>query len=188
MDPQEFLTLKQPVITPQKILLIGTPGSGKTTLAEYLAKDTGFSYGSIDECRIRYGDGTLPGEDRAWDHFLKDCSRPAPQILEFSGMGPHAGEVLSNLVASAMPVSVIWLVLPLETCISRALQRQKTIPFPYPLAPIGYAVPAIHHAIEDTWKNLWSNQPLFHATRQEFRTTDSVTEMYSVIRRICLCA
>jgi hypothetical protein len=188
MDPKEFPNTKNPVISPRKILLIGTLGSGKTTLAEYLAKDTGFPFGSIDECRIRYGDGTVAGEDCAWDHFLEDCSRPGPGILEFSGMGPHAEEVLKNLVTSAMPVSVIWLVLPLETCISRAMQRQKNIPYPFPWGPVEYSVPAIHDSIEFTWDTLWSREYRFHATRLEFLSTDSVAEMYSFIRRICPCA
>jgi len=64
------LSAKELEIKPQKVLLIGTLGSGKTTLAEYLARDTGFPYASIDGCRIRYGDGTVSGEDSAWDHFL----------------------------------------------------------------------------------------------------------------------
>jgi len=100
-------------------------------------------------------------------------------------MGPHAEEVLKNLVTSAMPVSVIWLVLPLETCITRAMQRQKNIPYPFPFGPVEYSVPAIHNAIELTWDTLWSREHRFHATQQEFGTTDSVEEMYSVIRRIC---
>ena len=63
-------------------------GSGKTTLAEYLARDTGFPYASIDECRIRYDDNTVSGEDCAWDHFLEICAKPSPAVLEFSGCGP----------------------------------------------------------------------------------------------------
>jgi deoxyadenosine/deoxycytidine kinase len=39
-------------IKPRKILIIGTLGSGKTTVAQRLARDTGFPYASIDDCRI----------------------------------------------------------------------------------------------------------------------------------------
>ena len=67
---KDFCNAERLVIGPQKILLIGTLGSGKTTLAELLARDTGFPYASIDVCRIRYGDGTVSGEDSALDHFL----------------------------------------------------------------------------------------------------------------------
>jgi hypothetical protein len=185
MDTHDFRNTKKPVITPRKILLIGTLGSGKTTLAEHLAQDTGFPYASIDESRIRYGDGTVEGEDLAWDHFLEDCSRPAPGILEFSGMGPHAEEVRDNLIDSAIPVSVIWVVLPLETCITRALQRQKNIPAPYSWGPIEYSVPAIHDSIGFAWDSIWSREPGFYATRQVFRSTHSVADMYAIIREIC---
>jgi len=183
MDPLDFSNAKRLVISPRKILLIGTLGSGKTTLAEYLVRDTGFPYASIDECRIRYGDGTVSGEDCAWDHFLEICGKPTPGILEFSGGGPHVDEIRKNLLCSTIPVSVIWLVLPLDTCITRALQRQKNIPAPFPWGPIDYSVPAIHDSIKFAWDNVWSREPGFHATRQEFRSTTSVGDMYSVIKR-----
>ncbi len=76
--PEEALEIK-----PRKILLIGTLGSNKTTIAQQLARDTGFPYESIDGCRIRYSDGTVEGEERAWEQFLAECRKPAPGILEF---------------------------------------------------------------------------------------------------------
>ena len=186
MDPHDFCNPERLDIHPRKILLTGTLGSGKTTLAEYLARDTGFPYASIDECRIRYGDGTVSGEDSAWDHFLEMCGRPAPGILEFSGGGPHTDEVRKTLLSSTIPVSVIWLLLPPGTCTTRALQRQKNIPSPFPWGPIEYSVPAIHDSIEFAWDMIWSREPGFHATRQEFGSTTSVGDMYSVIGEICL--
>lgn len=168
-------------IKPRKILVIGTLGSGKTTVAQRLARDTGFPYASIDECRIRYGDGTVSGEERAWENFLAVCRKPASAILEFCGMGPRIGGVRDNLLDSAIPVSVIWLVFPLDTCIARASRREKKIPAPYEWAPVAASVPLIHDSIEFTWDTIW-REPGFHATRQEFRSTTSVEVMYSVIR------
>ena len=185
MDAHD-LSAEGPEIKPKKILIVGTLGSGKTTIAELLARDTGFPYASIDGCRIRYGDGTVYGEERAWDHFLEICRRAAPGILEFCGMGPRVEEVRDNLLCSTVPVSVIWLVLPLETCITRALQRQKKIPSPYRWAPVEYSAPLIHDGIDIAWEIIWSGEPHFHATRQEFSGTTSVDEMYSAIREICL--
>jgi hypothetical protein len=186
MTQHDFSNTKKPVISPKKILFIGTLGSGKTTLAELLSRDTGFPYASIDECRIRFGDGTMYGEERARDHFLEACSRPASGILEFSGVGPHAENVRNALIDSAMPVIIIWLVLPLDTCITRALQRQKNIPAPYPWGPIESSVPALHASIEFLWDTIWSREPGFHATRQEFQGTTSIADMHSVVRKICL--
>jgi hypothetical protein len=183
MDQHGFCNAEKHVISPRKILLIGTLGSGKTTLAEFLVRDTGFPYASIDACRIRFGDGTVAGEDCAWDHFLEICSSSTPAILEFSGGGAHVNEVRNNLLCSAIPVSVIWLVLPLDTCISRALQRQKNIPAPFPWGPIEYSVPAIHDSIEFAWDSIWSREPGFQAIRKVFGRTTSLCDMSSVIQR-----
>jgi hypothetical protein len=179
------LSAERPGLKPQKILLIGTLGSGKTTIAQQLSRDTGLSYESIDDCRIRYGNGTIKGEDCAWENFLAACREPAPGILEFSGMGPHAEAVRENLLGSGIPVSVIWLVLPLEICRDRAMQRPKKIPFPFPWAPVTYSVPLIHDEIEFSWEFTWSRESRFHATRLEFSGTASVDEMHAAVRGIC---
>ena len=182
---QGFNQKKRLHFSPKKILLIGTPGSGKTTIAQQLARDTGFPYASIDGCRIRYGDGTAGGEERAWEHFLAICRKPAPGILECCGLGPRVEEIRDDLLCSTIPVSVIWLVLPLDTCIARASQRQKNIPSPFPWAPVAYSVPLIHEGIGSAWEIVWSREPQFHATRQEFPGTASVDEMYAAVREIC---
>lgn len=183
--PADHHNTKKPLVPRQKILFIGTLGSGKTTLAEYLVRDTGFSYASIDECRLRYADGTAEGEERAWDHFLVPCSSRAGTVLEFSGIGPHAMEVRDSLRESFVAVTVIWPVLPLEICIMRAQNRQKVIPFPYPLAPVDQAVPAIHDAVAVAWETLWTKEPRFHAERLEFSGTEPPARVYSRVRRAC---
>jgi hypothetical protein len=173
-------------IKPQKILLIGTLGSGKTTIAQQLARDAGLPYESIGDCRIRNGDGTFEGEERAWEKFLAACRKPAPGILEFSGMGPHAENVREDLLCSGIPVSLIWLVLPLEICRDRAMQRLKKIPSPFPWAPVTYSAPLIHDEIEFSWEYIWSRESRFHATRLEFSGTGSDDEMYAAVRETCV--
>jgi len=186
MDPLDFCNPEKFIISPRKILLIGTMGSGKTTVAEHLARDTGFSYASIDACRMKFGDGTMDGEDLAWDHFLGSCANPLPAILEFSGCGPHADEVHYALRDSGVPVTIVWLVLPVETCIIRALLRKKNVPAPYLWAPIESAIPVFHDAIGDSWERTWSREPAFQALRQEFSGSDSAFRIYSDIRKSCL--
>ena len=174
-----------PTPNPGKILLISTLGSGKTTLAELLARDYCIPFASIDACRVRYGDGTMDGEDCAYDHFLARCKKPGPCIIEFSGIGPHVRDVRDALIQSGTPVMVVWLVLPEIVCITRTKRRRKTIAFPYFPAPPESAVPAIHAAIEKAWKTLWSTEPGFRATRLEFSGTEPPDEVCSVVRSIC---
>jgi hypothetical protein len=95
-------------------------------------------------------------------------------------------EIRDDLLCSTVPVSLIWLVLPPDTCIARASQRQKTIPYPFPWAPVTCSVPLIHDEIGLAWDIIWSRESQFHATRQEFPGTASVDEIYSAIREICL--
>ena len=174
-DPQTFSGRAR------KILLIGTLGAGKTTVAQDLAKETGYSYASIDECRIQYSDSTVRGEDSAWGHFLAACAVPAPGILEFSGGGPYVCEVRGALLNSGLPISIIWLDLPLDICIERASLRQKNVPTPFPWGPIDTSVRAIYSGIESTWITLWCAEPRFHATRMRFQGNTSYSEMYARI-------
>jgi len=166
---------------PKKILIIGTLGSGKTTVALDLSKKTGYPYFSIDECRIKYSDSTVHGEDCAWEHFLRICGNPTQGILEFSGGGPHVEEVCEALLSSGVSVSVIWLDLPLETCIERASCRQNNVPTPFPWGPIDTSVPAIYSGIEFAWNTVWSNEPLFHVIRMKFQSSTSYSEVYAAI-------
>lgn len=163
----------------RKILLIGTLGAGKTTVALDLAKKTGYPYTSIDECRIQYSDSTVHGEDSAWWHFLAACADPAPGILEFSGGGPHVCEVREALLDSGLPVAIIWLDLSLDTCIKRASLRQNNVPAPFPWGPIDTSARAIYSGIEGAWNTLWCAEPRFHATRMRFRGNTPYPEMYA---------
>jgi len=165
----------------RKILLIGTLGAGKTTIALDLAKKTGYPYTSIDECRIQYSDSTVHGEDSAWWHFLAACADPAQGILEFSGGGPHVCEVREALLNSGLPVSIIWLDLPLDTCIERASLRQNNVPAPFPWGPIGTSVRAIYSGIESAWKTLWSVEPRFHATRMKLQGITPSSEVCAAV-------
>lgn len=174
----------------RKILIIGTLGAGKTTLAQDLVERTGYLYNSIDVCRVEYSDGTFDGEDAAWGHFLDACSDPIPAILEFSGLGPHVCEVRDALLSSGIPVSVIWLDLPLDKCIERASLRDKFVPAPFIWAPIEYSVPAIYSGIETAWDSVWSRELLFQTTRLKFPGNVSCPDVCSAVISVlfpCYC-
>jgi len=165
----------------KKILLIGTLGAGKTTIALDLAKRTGYPYVSIDECRIQHSDSTIPGEESAWRYFLAACAEPAPGILEFSGGGPHVHEVREALLDSGLPVSIVWLDLPHETCIERASLRQKYVPAPFPWGPIDISVQAIYSSIERAWDTVWCAEPRFHTMRMRFQGSTPYPELFAKV-------
>ncbi len=164
-----------------KILIIGTLGVGKTTLARALSHETGYPYTSIDDCRIGYSDGTIVGEETAWRYFLKACSDISPAILEFSGGGPYVCPVRDALLSSKMPVAIIWVDFPHDLCIERASKRESIVPAPYVWAPIDYSVPAIHSGIEVAWEEIWSFEPSFHARRMAFSRDALSTEVYKKV-------
>ena len=93
------------LFNPRKILLIGTLGSGKTTVAQRLARDTGFPYASIDGCRIRYGDGTVDGEERTWENFLHLIYIDEPRKCAgwSDGVSGPCGQNLTGWCMSVLP-------------------------------------------------------------------------------------
>ncbi len=186
MEKQEDGSLKQLAIGKMKILIIGTLGAGKTTLARVLSHETGHPYTSIDDCRIGYSDGTIVGEETAWRYFLKPCSDTFPAILEFSGGGPYVCLVRDALLSSKMPVAIIWIDYPHDLCIDRASKRDATIPAPYVWAPIDYSVPAIHSGIEVAWEEIWGFEPSFHARRMTFSRDALPCEVYQRVESYLL--
>lgn len=178
MEKQEYGSQTQLVIGKMKILIIGTLGAGKTTLARALSHEIGHPYTSIDDCRIGYSDGTIDGEETAWGYFLKACSDPSPAILEFSGMGPYASLVRDALLSSKSSVAIIWIGFPHDLCIERATKQEIIIPAPYVWAPIDYSVPAIQSGIEFAWEEMWTKEPSFHAMRMAFSHDALSNEVY----------
>ncbi|GAA5261793.1 AAA family ATPase [Methanocalculus sp. MC3] len=178
MEKQEYGSQTQLVIGKMKILIIGTLGAGKTTLARTLSDETGLPYIPIDGCRIRYSDGTIVGEETAWHYFLEACSDPSPAILEFSGMGPYACQVRDALLYSKLPVAIIWIDCLHDLCIDRATKREITIPAPFKWAPISYSVPAIHSGIEIAWEEMWTKEPSFHVMRMALSHDLLPSEVY----------
>lgn len=166
----------------KKILLIGTLGSGKTTIARLSSNATGFGMTSIDDCRERFGDGTVTGEYRAWTCFIGACNDRKPAILEFSGGGPHVYAVRQALLQSGVPIHVIWLDPPLETCIKRASNRAKEVPTPYPWGPIDESATMIYQGIVSAWDGVWTERPEINAVRMKLKGTERAAEVFKMIQ------
>ena len=153
---------------PTKILIIGTMGSGKTTVTQIISQKTGFPCHSIDQCRREYGDGTVSGEYLAQTSFMKACSSAIGTVLEFSGCGDHYEWVGTALSESQIPVYVVWLDVPLSLCRRRIQNRENQVPFPIPWGDPVQSVFVMNLAIEETWKTFWSQKETFHPSRLFF--------------------
>jgi hypothetical protein len=76
-------------------------GVGKSTLASSLLtslnrdQDT-YKYLSIDNYRLLYSDGSLVGEQKAYDIFLNDCQMYTHSVIECTGLSVHFNTLLAQ--------------------------------------------------------------------------------------------
>lgn len=120
----------RPRLPNAKVLVVGNIGAGKTTVASFLERITGWPRLAIDECRRQISDGSPAGELAAWGHFVREAQGGVPAILEFSGSGPNVYLVKRALAAAGSAVLVLWVKTPVEICISRLAGRAWTTPYP----------------------------------------------------------
>lgn len=167
-----------------KILIIGSLGSGKTTIAKRLSKKLGYDRISIDDCRERYGDGSVTGEYRAWICFIEACNNDSPMILEFTGGGPHVFAVKQALLQSKLPIYIVWLDPPHDVCIKRASARQQSVPTPYPWGPVGESVIVIYEGIETAWNDIWAGNDNISAMRLKLNGEEPAQEIFERLLNI----
>ncbi|EOA6587755.1 hypothetical protein ACH7VG_003370 [Vibrio vulnificus] len=80
------------------IYIFGNLNSGKTTLSKQIqGRLPDFIYLSLDEYRIRFGDGTEQGEQLACEHFLAAVKQQENAIVEFTGYGQTASLLTNQL-------------------------------------------------------------------------------------------
>ncbi|MBF4395692.1 hypothetical protein EAY12_20700, partial [Vibrio anguillarum] len=80
------------------IYIFGNLNSGKTMLSKQMqGRLPEFTYLSLDEYRIRFGDGTEQGEQLACEHFLAAVKQQENAIVEFTGYGQTASLLTNQL-------------------------------------------------------------------------------------------
>jgi len=107
------------------ILLIGNMYSGKTTLAKELEKKTKFKRFSIDDYRIKYGDGTVPGENKAWDKLYKDAVIAKYCILDSTGLSKQIDTRIWGMI---FKIGILCKLVDLN---ERRIKEDHRVPFPY---------------------------------------------------------
>lgn len=161
-----------------KILIIGTLGAGKTTIAKMMAEHMGLPFVSIDRFRQLCGDGTVAGEYEAWKKFMEMCERPEGTVLEFSGAGPHTYAISEALLNSGMHVILIRLDTPPEIGIRRIKDRTSKVPTPFPWGDPHKSGNYIYKAIEKTWSEIWTAKEEIHTSMFENDGTKSIERIY----------
>ena len=123
----------------QLIHIIGNICAGKTTFSKWLQKQIKDSVLiSIDEYRIKYGDGSKLGEINAWQVLIDDIeiylTENKTVIFESSGTAWRTKYFPLGLA--------IYINTPLQECRNRIEKRGKTnVPWPYGGNPVNSLQP-----------------------------------------------
>ncbi len=117
------------------ILIFGSMGAGKSTLAKKLSEELYLCTFSVDKMRLAYSNGKFSGEYRAWSEFLRELES-GQGIFECSGVGRHAHYV--QLILKEIPEASKFII-HLECHVSDSKVRVETrdkpaIPFPYKMS------------------------------------------------------
>lgn len=112
------------------IYIFGNLNSGKTTLSQQIqGRLPEFPYLSLDEYRIRFGDGTEQGEQLACEYFLAAVKQQENAIVEFTGYGQTAN-LLTNQLDRKTGIS-ICCTRDIEQSIN-SIDDEKYSETPYP--------------------------------------------------------
>ena len=130
------------------LVLIGSIGAGKTTLAKALHACTGMRFASIDGERTVYGDGSTSGEMRAWAALLGKIEQGTCDAVEFSGSGPLVWHVQQAIRNAGRSYRVVWVRSPLEICLDRVQARKTAVPYPFSAEALEKTTRELHARLE----------------------------------------
>ncbi len=174
-------------VAKSKVLVIGNICAGKTTLIQQLCPLLNGTPAILDEFRRQYGDGSIAGDYLAYYHLLLACAKPSPNIIEFSGAGPHKWAIRLALKESRVPCAVVFVDTPVQTCITRALTKKFDVPYPaWDISPADI-IPALQQELEEDCKQgFWTTFPhfVFTSYQDNCPVTDLVNSLDQAIKKL----
>ena len=116
-----------------KIFVLGNINAGKSYAIERLRRLLpDYSVLQVDEYRKQYCDGSIEKEEWLWSYFANEVLAQEKAIVEFSG----GGKIAENIIAGLIPKTCI--ILKIVEDVAVCLNRIKTKDFsntPYPKYP-----------------------------------------------------
>ncbi len=113
-----------------RVLLIGLGAAGKTTVGRLLASRWRVPLVSLDDCRRRWGDGSVAGDHLARAMFLRACGALDAGVFETSGAGAYRHATRAALLERPTPVVVCWLDVPHDVRHARREAPPGDVPYP----------------------------------------------------------
>jgi hypothetical protein len=146
-----------------RVLLVGLPGAGKTTLSRRLAERLGLPVLRVDDHRRLIGDGTVASEYRARGGFLEACATTTDAIIETAGLGAHRVALRHALESVLGPVCIATVWCDEASRVERLLARRVGVPQPdWGLPPTWEADKQAARLRDDFASGFWCVRPDWH--------------------------
>lgn len=160
----------------RKLLLIGLPGAGKTTVGDLCAEQMGLPVHRLDDFRRSLADATVAGDYVARAAFLSACTAPEEGLYEFSASGFHRIAVRQAFREARSTLLTVWVDTRSEVRGERLATRTTTVPLPDWGIPPGAFADAMEEKLRaDFDSGFWEFAPGWRALRVDGGQPPDVT-------------
>ena len=148
----------------QRVLVVGTIASGKTSFIESISRSVHLAVYRLDDARHLFNAATIGGEESARTSFLNTMAHN-PGVFECTGAGPLHPHI--SAISSRAPFDAIIRVhTPVEICLQRCAERREWPPYPTNQMPDRELIKSIDDELDRhgfaSEENTWKDQSLIH--------------------------